>query len=275
MDCVRVVTLNMWGEQQPLERRLEMILLGLKELRPDVIGLQEVRQIAGQLPNQAETLAKQLGYQFVWAPATKWGGGDEGVAILARHPIGAHEHVTLPPARPEETRVCLMARVDTPAGAVHCYTTHLNYRLTHGIEREQQVLAIDDFVRTHKSELPKIVMGDFNATPDHDEIRYLRGLHTLANRRAFYQDAFARRHPVESEAGFTWARRNPFTERLRWLERDRRIDYIFLTPISRDGRGVVQDARIVLDRPDPDGCYASDHFGVLADIQVTPLPPTA
>jgi endonuclease/exonuclease/phosphatase family metal-dependent hydrolase len=275
MDVVRVLTLNMWGEQPPLERRIEMIVIGIQELRPDVVALQEVRQIQGQLPNQAETLGKRLGYHHVWASATKWGGGEEGVAVLSRHPIGAQEQVTLPPARPEETRVCLMARVDTPAGGLHCYTTHLNYRLTHGIEREQQVLAIDDFVRSHKTELPQIVMGDFNATPDHDEIRYLRGLHTLAGRRAFYQDAYARRYTVESEAGFTWARRNPFTERLRWLERDRRIDYIFLTPISRDGRGVVHDARIVLDHPDPDGCYASDHFGVLADIQVAPLTPTS
>ena len=275
MDVVRVLTLNMWGEQPPLERRIEMIVAGLHDLEPDVVGLQEVRQIEGQLPNQAQMLAQRMGWHYVWAPATKWGGGEEGVAILAKHPIGAHEQVTLPPARPEETRVCLMARVDTPSGSLHCYTTHLNYRLTHGIEREQQVLAIDDFVRAHKTELPQIVMGDFNATPDHDEIRYLRGLHTLGGRRAFYQDAYARRHPVENEAGFTWARRNPFTERLRWLERDRRIDYIFLTPISRDGRGVVHDARLVLDRPGPDGCYATDHFGVMADIQITPLTPTS
>ena len=275
MDVVRVLTLNMWGEQPPLERRMEMIVAGLHDLSPDVVALQEVRQIEGQLPNQAQTLAAKMGWNWVWAPATKWGGGEEGVGILTKHPIGAHEQVTLPPARPEETRVCLLARIDTPAGGLHCYTTHLNYRLTHGIEREQQVLAVDDFVRAHKTDLPQIVMGDFNASPEHDEIRYLRGLHTLGGRRAFYQDAYARRHAVESEAGFTWARRNPFTERLRWLERDRRIDYIFLTPISRDGRGVVHDARIVLDRPGTDGCYASDHFGVMADIQVTPLTPTS
>jgi endonuclease/exonuclease/phosphatase family metal-dependent hydrolase len=271
METIRVLTLNIWGEQPPLSRRMEIIERGLRELRPDVIALQEVRQIEGQLPNQAESLAQACGYEWVWRPATRWGGGDEGVALLARHPIGESDHRVLPPARPDETRVCLMARIDTPAGAVRCYTTHLNYRLTHGIEREQQVLAIDEFMRSHESELPRILMGDFNATPDHDEIRFLRGLHTMGGRRVFYQDGYARRHPVESEAGFTWARRNPFTERLRWLERDRRLDYIFVSPIQRDGRGVVHEARLVLDRPDPDGCFASDHFGVMADIQVAPL----
>src|SRR5262245_59064822 len=155
-SVVRVLTLNMWGEQPPLERRIEMIVAGLNEIRPDVIALQEVRQIDGQLGNQAETLGERLGYQHVWAQATNWGGGEEGVAILSKHPIAAHEQVVLPPARPEETRVCLMARVEIPGtGGLHCYTTHLNYRLTHGIEREQQVLAIDDFVRSHQTDLPK------------------------------------------------------------------------------------------------------------------------
>jgi endonuclease/exonuclease/phosphatase family metal-dependent hydrolase len=166
-----------------------------------------------------------------------------------------------------------MARVDTPAGGVHCYTTHLNYRLTHGAQREEQVAAIDEFVKAHPSDLPQVVVGDFNATPEHDEVRFLRGLHSVAGRRVFYQDAYARRHPVESEAGFTWSRRNPFTERMRWLERDRRIDYIFVTPITREGRGVVHDCRIVFDKPGSDGCFASDHFGVCADIQLSPLTP--
>jgi endonuclease/exonuclease/phosphatase family metal-dependent hydrolase len=272
METVRILTLNIWGEQPPMEQRMEVLLRGLEELSPDVIGLQEVREVEGKVANQARMLAERIGYHWVWAPATRWGGGEEGVALLSRHPIGEHEHRVLPPARPEETRVCLMARLDTPAGPLRCYTTHLNYRLTHGIEREQQVLAVDDFVAAHRGEaLPQIVMGDFNATPEHDEIRYLRGLHTLDGRRSFYQDAWARRHPLETEAGFTWARRNPYTERLRWLERDRRIDYIFVTPIGRDGRGVVHDCRLVLDRPDGEGCYASDHFGVMADIQVAEL----
>jgi endonuclease/exonuclease/phosphatase family metal-dependent hydrolase len=271
MDVIRVVTINIWGEQPPLERRFDILARGLRELQADVVALQEVREIEGQLPNQAATLARQTGYEHAFAPATAWGGGQEGVALLSRHPIAEPSHRVLPQSTPEETRVVLSARIDTPGGPVRCYTTHLNYRLTHGIQREAQVVAIDDFVRGQGTDLPQIVMGDFNATPDHDEIRFLRGLHTLSGRRVFYQDAYARRHPVESEAGFTWARKNPFTERLRWLERDRRLDYIFVTPITRDGRGVVRDCRVVFDRPDPDGCYASDHFGVLADIQLAPL----
>src|SRR5262245_4434433 len=169
MQTLRVLTLNLWGEQPPLEQRMEILVRGLSDLRPDVVALQEVRQIAGKLQNQAEMLAQRAGFStFAFAPAASWGGGDEGVAILARHPIGEQESTKLP-STTDEPRVALMARVDTPCGPVRCYSTHLNYRMTHGLWREQQIVAVDDFVRAHPSDLPQFLMGDFNASPEHDE----------------------------------------------------------------------------------------------------------
>lgn len=269
MDTLKLVTLNLWGEQPPLERRMLLAVDGLRALAPDVVGLQEVRQVPGTLPNQAETLGAALGMQHVFAPATPWGGGDEGLAILSRHPLGGARVHELPHAQPNERRILLGATVDTPAGPVEVYTTHLNYRLTDGGKREDQVVAVDEQVAATPSELPKILMGDFNATPDSDEIRFLRGLHSAGGRRTYWQDAWQRRHGGAD--GFTWARANPYTARLRWLERDRRIDYIFVGPLRRDGRGVVLDCRIVLDRAAPDGALASDHFGLYAEVQLAPL----
>ena len=46
-------------------------------------------------------------------------------------------------------------------------------------------------------------MGDFNATPDSDEIRWLCGRTTLGGRRVAYQDAWARANP--GQPGITWA----------------------------------------------------------------------
>jgi endonuclease/exonuclease/phosphatase family metal-dependent hydrolase len=264
---LRVMTLNLWGEQPPLARRLQVLLAGLEELQPDVLALQEVRDVPGTIANQAETIAGRLGYQHVYAPATEWGGGMEGVAILARAILGS-EHAELPGATPTERRVVLMARCDTPAGPVQVYTTHLNYRLTDGQVREAQVQAIDDFVKVHPSDLPQLLVGDFNATPAHDEIRFLRGQTTLGGRRTYWQDAWARLHP--DEVGYTWARRNPYTAKLAWLEPDRRLDYIFVTPMKSNGRGTVRECRIVLDEPATDGVFASDHFGLLAEVVLAP-----
>ncbi len=271
---LRAITLNLWGEQGPLEQRLGLCIDQLRELTPDVVALQEVREIPGRLPNTAQTLADALGLSYVFAPATEWGGGTEGLAILSRHPIAAHQHIELPQPRTDERRVLLWAELRTPHGVVLCATTHLHYRMTDGIAREEQVEAVDRVLKERAQQIaggPKLLllMGDFNATPDSDEIRFLRGLHTLAGRRTYYQDAFLCSSDGPLEHGFTWSRRNPYTQRLRFLQNDRRLDYIFAGPPSRDGRGVVHSCRIVLDRPNPDGVFPSDHFGLYAELQLS------
>jgi endonuclease/exonuclease/phosphatase family metal-dependent hydrolase len=267
---LRVMTLNLWGEQGPHQRRLQVLLAGLETIQPDVLALQEVRDVPGTLANQAETIAARLGYQHAFAAATEWGGGMEGVAILSRGPILGSESAELPGAKPTERRVVLLCRCETPAGPVHVYTTHLNYRLTDGLVRETQVQALDEFAAAHPSDLPQLLMGDFNASPAHDEIRFLRGQTTVGGRRTYWQDAYARLHP--DELGYTWAKRNPYTAKLAWLEPDRRVDYVFVSPMRGNGRGTVRDCRIVLDEPAEDGVWASDHFGLVAEVRLSPDP---
>ncbi len=269
---LRALTLNLWGEQGPFAARMALCQREIARLAPDVVALQEVRQIDGQLPNQAETFARALGYHHVFAGAVEWGGGLEGLAILSRAPVQGSGHIELPHATETERRILLHAVVPTPAAQVAVFCTHLNYRMTHGVIREDQVEAVDRRVAEVLAGLSApalaVLMGDFNATPDHDEIRFLRGLHTLRGRRTYYQDAYLRRHG--SEAGTTWSTRNPYTAKLRFLEGDRRIDYIFVSPMSRDGRGQVLECQVVLDQPDEQGVFPSDHFGLLADIATAP-----
>lgn len=289
---LRVVTLNLWGEQGPLATRLRLCQEQLAALSADVIALQEVREIPGRLPNTAQTLAEALGYQHVFTPAVEWGGGVEGLAILSRLPLVRHRHHPLPHEniRGGERRVLLRADVRHPGGVVAVFCTHLNYRLKHGVQREDQVEVIDQHINAALAEgsaegdPPRlaILMGDFNATPESDEIRFLKGLHSLRGARTYYQDAFARVHP--GVAGYTWAQQNPFTARLRFLDSDRRLDYIFVSPMHRDGRGLIHDAAIVLNQASPlegqdvagllpgeSRLFPSDHFGVMARVQVAPL----
>lgn len=267
---LRVVTLNMWGAEEPLAARMKLIEEGLRALEPDVVALQEVREVPETLPNQGEMLADALGCNCAYVPATPFGGGHEGVAILSRHPIVEQSAIELPHARPEERRVLLSVKIAHDAAPAWIHTTHLNYRLHHGKEREDQIVAIDDEVAARKAgtDAPQILLGDLNARPDSDEIRYLCGLTTLAGRRTFYQDAWAVMHGTEP--GYTWAKANPYTGRLAFLMPDRRLDYVFVTPPRRDGRGRILRCQIVLAEPDSAGIYPSDHFGLLADVQLIP-----
>lgn len=266
MRILRCLTLNLWGAEAPLEPRMAMVVAGLRELAPDVVALQEVREVPSSLPNQAATLAKAAGYKHVFAPATPIGGGQEGLALLTRDPIVEEASLELPHAEPRERRVLLSARIQSGRSSVWIHTTHLNYRLTHGKQREDQVQAIGASLAGRTTDAPQILMGDFNARPESDEIRWLHGLVTLGGRRTYFQDAWERLHP--GEPGWTWASSNPYTAKLAFLEPDRRIDYIFVTPMRGDGRATIHSCRIVFQQPSADLVYASDHFGLLAEIQV-------
>jgi len=265
---LRCLTLNLWGAEPPLEARMAAVVQGLAELSPCVVALQEVREVPSRLPNQAESIAKAAGYDHVFAAATPFGGGHEGLAILAREQILEHGHEELPHAGPEERRILLSARIRCGQGSVWVHTTHLNYRLAHGKQREDQVQAIETSIAARATDSPQILMGDFNARPESDEIRWLRGQVTLGGRRTYFQDAWDRLHP--GEPGWTWAAANPYTAKLAFLEPDRRIDYIFVTPMRGDGRGTIHSCEMVLREPGAGQVFASDHFGLLAEIQIEP-----
>jgi hypothetical protein len=57
-----------------------------------------------------------------------------------------------------------------------------------------------------------------------------------------------------------------------WLRQDRRLDYIFVTPSRRDRRSTIHAARLAMDQParGPGGerLFASDHYALVADVQV-------
>ena len=181
----------------------------------------------------------------------------------------------LPEARPTETRIHLAAVLETPAGPIWVHTTHLHYRLDDGVAREAQVLSLDTAIRNcgrGNDDAPQILCGDFNATPDSDEMRFLRGLTTLEKKRTHFQDAWLRLHPEPQRGdgparGITWSSENELTRPLRSLDIDRRIDYVYVTSRKRDGRGTVHACEVVLTEREAD-IAASDHYGVLAEIQI-------
>ena len=45
METLRVLTLNLWGEQPPLERRLEVVIEACRALAPDVIVTQDLCEV--------------------------------------------------------------------------------------------------------------------------------------------------------------------------------------------------------------------------------------
>ena len=186
----------------------------------------------------------------------------------------------LPEPRAGDARILLSAQVATDGGPIWVHTTHLHYRLDDGLAREHQVLAVDAAIRA---------FGRDNTMPAADPVRRLqrharqrrdpvparadharRPAHALPGRVA---PPAPRARPGDGPAqGITWSSENRLTRPLRSLDIDRRIDYVFVTSRKKDGRGTVHACRVVLTERDGrrGGICASDHYGVMADVQVVP-----
>jgi endonuclease/exonuclease/phosphatase family metal-dependent hydrolase len=267
MTTLRVATLNIWNRFGPWEQRLVAIRAAVTSMAPDLIGLQEVVRVDpgdGDGLDQSAVIADGFGYHIAYARAhdQRWYGN----AALSRWPIVRSQTFELPRCGTDEKRTLLHAEIDAPFGPIPFFVTHLNWKFDDGHVREAQVREIAARIASvvRSDTFPAVLVGDFNAEPDSDEIRFLRGLSSLGEeRRVYYQDAFAL--AGDGSPGHTFSRRNAFAAPLR--EPDRRIDYVFVRGRDEQMRGEPLEARVCFDS-DAEGAFPSDHFGVVATLRV-------
>lgn len=258
---LRVGTLNIWNRLGPWEERLPAIREAVAAESVDVLFLQEVVRLDGF--DQAELVAEGHGYSIVYGRHTA-ARLPIGNAVLSRFPVLRHEVFDLPTGDTPERRTVVHALLDAPFGKLPVFDTHLNWRFDEGHVRELQVRFVADLIQrlcADEAWYPPVLAGDFNAEPDSDEIRFLRGLTSLgAPRRVYFADAFA---AAGEGPGVTFARRNPFAAQLH--EPDRRVDYVFVRGHDERFRGTPLEAHVAFDTPRA-GVFPSDHFGVVATL---------
>jgi endonuclease/exonuclease/phosphatase family metal-dependent hydrolase len=280
MTVLRVATINVWNKSGPWLRRLPLIRKELERLSPEVVGLQEVLRFrpddALDTPlsasnDQATEIAEGLGFHVAYSVASDYGNGLKfGNAVLSRHPIIEQRSLQLPGVESGESRSLLYALFDTPHGRLPVFVTHLNWKFHHGAVRQRQVAFIAERIAElapiDAPLLPAILMGDFNAAPDADEIRFLTGLCAIAGKTVYFADAwvFAGTGP-----GYTYDRVNDYALKAR--EPSRRIDYVFVRGPDREFRGEPRHAEVAfnsVDRSASEAVWPSDHFGVCADLEI-------
>jgi endonuclease/exonuclease/phosphatase family metal-dependent hydrolase len=198
------------------------------------------------------------------------GGGE---CLASRFPLGTVTTLDLPlPGGMRATAVA--AEVRTPLGVVLAVHHRGTYQLDREAVREQQALATARFVENllaGRDDVPVVLMGDLNATPDAASIRFLTGKQSLDGTSVRYEDAWTATHP--DDPGHTFTPRNPLVRAGEMpLERGRRIDYILTRSGPHGPLLDVADCRLTFTAP-VDDVWPSDHFGVLADLRPPPHPP--
>lgn len=235
-----VATFNIWhdaGGQWP--KRLPLLVAALRGADADVIALEEVLEDAGKgLPNQAITIARELGYPDVHFVAPDPEGAPKrfGNAILTRLPVIEIARRKLEPL--SDYRTAIRVRVKTGRGPVDVVAAHLAWQPEAAAVRAEQIADLLAWLPTDGT--PLVVMGDFNAPLDDP------GLAAMGPPR--FTSALA--------PGAVPTTLNPARGHA-----PRVIDHIF----ADSAHFAVAAAKVIGSEP-VDGEYPSDHFGVAARL---------
>ena len=239
---LRVATYNVHGcvgmDKQRSESRIADVIASLSA---DIVGLQELDQNRARSAaiDQAGVIAKQLGWHHYFHPAMRRAEELYGDAILSRYPIAVRQAVELPGNAPwycRETRGITWAEAETPLGLVHIVNTHF------GLGRRERILQARlltsaGWLGAVTSDMPVVVLGDFNSVPWSPAYRMIaRELHDV--RRLVASPVSMRTYPTKFPA--------------------LAVDHIFITPALRALNMHVHRG--------PPARQASDHFPLVADL---------
>jgi len=233
-----------WETRKPLAVRM------LREQAPDVIGMQEL------VPAQADYLVRELrGYAWFGRGREADGGGErmgvfyrtDRLAVIESGDFWLSDTPDVPGSITWDhlhprlvTWALFEQRID--GKRFYLFNTHLPYRDQDEAARVKGANAIARYLSTLPADVPVVLTGDFNTTPE-------SGVHAVLTRTL--QDAWTTAPRVEGiDATF-----HGFTGRA-----DRRIDWIFVKGVR------LESVTSVTTRWN--GRYPSDHFPLVATLRL-------
>ncbi len=254
--------------QDSWANRKEMACDVLRRHNPDIVGLQEalrfqIDDIRAALPQYAEIGGgrddgKTKGeYSAILYCKDRLDLDDSGTFWLSDTPE-IPGSITWDNAC---TRICTWGRFlrkDT-GRAFYLFNTHLDHVSQYSRDRSAVLLA--QRIRDRKHADPVLVTGDFNAGEDNPVVRYFKGEQELpatnsdlAKNPVVLVDTFRVLHPDAKEAGTFHGFKGGTT--------GNKIDYILAQPDTKVLRTEIL-------RDNKDNRYPSDHFPVIAVVQLT------
>jgi len=255
-ETLRVATLNLWGQRGDWAARRRVLAAGFARLNADLVAFQEAI-----VTNGTDQVREILGDDYHVVHQREREGDGQGVSIASRYPVHGRWEVDLAAVTPRAAKsavTTLVTQVDAP--------WPFGPLLFAERERELQAVAAARSLEAASAGRQRhvIVVGDLDADPEAASIRFWTGRQSLDELSVCYRDAWASAHP--GEPGGTYVSENPLLTDWDWPFR--RIDYILARCGEHGGPTLaVSSCERIFDRP-ADGVWASDHFGLTAELTV-------
>jgi endonuclease/exonuclease/phosphatase family metal-dependent hydrolase len=265
---LRVMTVNLLSpDHADWDARREVLRAGFASWRPDVVALQET--VWGQGYDQAADL---LGEDYTVVRHPRPSDDGVGAALATRWPVRTQDEIDLRVTSRVELpwAAAVVVEIDAPAPLGPLLFVHHKptYHVGYSLERELQSVACARFVEEQLDgrDLPVVLAGDLDDTPDSASIRFWTGRQSLDGTSVAYRDAWEAVHP--GDPGHTFTPDNPLVRAGEMaLELGRRIDYVMVRCGVHGPTLDIDDCRRVFDSP-VDGVWGSDPFGLVADLRV-------
>lgn len=250
---VKVVTINILFDMECWEKRSKLLVDELKVINADLIALQEINI-------QEQTglgLAQQLNMPYMYLVPFQERpyklGPEYGIAILSRYPFVLEQQLDLH----SQGRLAQYVQVNINNQPLIFCNGHYYWQPGATPARMEQFKLLVDWL-SELSSLPIVAVGDFNATPDTPEIEFIR---------EHFTSAYAAHHGQEPEYTCPTPLIKPSRSLTPKIEPWRgTLDYIFINQ-----RLQIHNCELILTKsaPDNEQIYASDHFGIVAELKVT------
>lgn len=251
---MKLATYNIWNAEDGMPARREAIRQEILDVGVDLICLQEIAD-----KKMAETITAQTGFDSVFFATYE--NEDEGLCIASKLPFDKKESWL-------HDANAIYADFYHQGRKIGIVNLHLPWDSVR--ERERQIARI--VTRINEQELDAaFLLGDFNCSETSDVHRYLKGECLLSGKEAnprWYDlaETYAEISDMAAESTLNF-RENPRFQN-NTIETNERFDRILLRntypeefPVLKQcilfGKTIYEDIK----------CSASDHYGVMAEIE--------
>jgi len=261
MQKLSVLTINTWKCEGDYFPRIKYLAEELLKLNPDIVLCQECFYCDSKDVSTLSYLADELEMFQSYIPARKkerlflneYAISESGLGILSKFEIEKSDFCLLPIVPGDDERMLQKLTIklsnNQKLQIINVHLTHINTIENH---RLNQIEFIIDQIQNTGDLF--IMGGDFNALPDSEEISRLISKADVIDLFAAFDPIFERSSLVEPD------------------EKGKKInvDYLFTAKKHLENADMdILRSQTVLDQKNPiNNQYASDHFGIMAKIQI-------